>query len=285
LHERLPADPTRLAGVRRTVRAWAVQAALPEDTADDLQLALGEALANAVEHAYAADGSGECEYSATREADGGVRVRVQDAGTWRPPPSDKGHRGRGLELIEALTRDVEVTSDPGAGSGTMVTFRLAPGNGGAGPAMESLRSRGAAPDGVVEAAAAWAATATPAGVSAHEEATGVRWEVTGELDLATVGSVRAALLARLDTLPAGVEADLDLGSITYLASAGVGMVLQLLTEAADRGVRLRLRVGPGTPAARVLALAGVGDPVTGEADHRGADIGRPGTAWSEARIR
>ncbi|MCU1668647.1 MAG: multi-sensor signal transduction histidine kinase [Blastococcus sp.] len=257
LHERLPADPARLAGVRRAVRAWAVQAALPEDTADDLQLALGEALANAVEHAYAANGPGECEYSATREADGSVRVRVQDAGAWRPPPSDKGHRGRGLELIHALALDVQVTSAPAIGFGTTVAFRLAPGD--AGP-VRGLRLRGAPPDASVEGAAVWA-EGTAARVVAHEEASGVRWEVTGELDLATAGSIHAALLAELDTLPAGAAADLDLGSTAYLASAGVGMVLQVLALAADRGVRLRLRAAPGTPSARVLALAGLGDAV------------------------
>src|SRR4051794_8403747 len=50
LEGRLPADPARLAGVRRAVVAWGGTAALPDDTVEDLQLALGEALANAIEH-------------------------------------------------------------------------------------------------------------------------------------------------------------------------------------------------------------------------------------------
>jgi len=52
---------------------------------------------------------------------------------------------------------------------------------------------------------------------------------------------------------------LDLSAVTYLASAGVGMVLQLRAEAADKGIRLRLHAEPGTPSARVIALAGLGD--------------------------
>jgi len=178
-----------------------------------------------------------------------VQVRVQDDGTWRPPPADKGHRGRGLELITALAVDVQVTPRPGPGSGTTVTFRLPPRSDAPAPEV------GAA--GPVEGAAAWAANSGAAQVLTSAEGNVVRWEVTGELDLATVGAVRAALLARLRGLPAGSRVDLDLGSTRYLASAGVGMVLQVLGEAADRAVQVRLRAAPGTPTARVLALAGL----------------------------
>jgi anti-anti-sigma regulatory factor len=60
-------------------------------------------------------------------------------------------------------------------------------------------------------------------------------------------------------VPAGSDVHLDLSAATYLASAGVGMVLQLRAEAADKGIRLRLHAAPGTPSARVIALAGLGD--------------------------
>ena len=45
------------------VVAWGATAALPEDTVEDLQLALGEALANAIEHAYRDQPTGECTYA------------------------------------------------------------------------------------------------------------------------------------------------------------------------------------------------------------------------------
>ncbi|MDP9430596.1 MAG: SpoIIE family protein phosphatase, partial [Actinomycetota bacterium] len=126
----LPADPRRLSGVRRAVAAWTAAAGLPHDTAEDLQLALGEALANAVEHAYAAaaDEAG-CSYRVARDAEGGVRVEVRDTGVWRPPPADRGYRGRGLELISALATDVEVAHAPEA-AGTTVRFRMAPADRG-----------------------------------------------------------------------------------------------------------------------------------------------------------
>ena len=52
LEARFAADPERLGPLRRTVAAWAREAGLGEDVLDDLQLALGEAATNAVEHAY-----------------------------------------------------------------------------------------------------------------------------------------------------------------------------------------------------------------------------------------
>jgi anti-sigma regulatory factor (Ser/Thr protein kinase) len=133
LEARLPADPARLSGVRRAVAAWTATAGVPEEVAEDLQLALGEALANAVEHAYAAggDGAGRCSYRVARDADGGIRVEVRDTGVWRPPPADKGFRGRGLDLIHALGSDVEISHRPGA-TGTSVRFRMPPGGDGTG---------------------------------------------------------------------------------------------------------------------------------------------------------
>ena len=249
LHERLPADPARLRGVRRTVTAWALAAGLPEDGVDDLQLALGEALANAVEHAYAGGGGGDgvgCEYRLERTADGSVDVCVRDEGVWRPAPADRGHRGRGLELITALATDVEVartTGDSGvAGSGTTVRFRFVP--AGPGPADPPVRAR------------------PPAGtqlarVAVHREPGGLRLEFDGEIDLAVAPALRAQALRALEDLPAGRPVVLDLRPVTYLASAGVGLVLELRAWAAARGSTVAITVREGGAPARVLALGGV----------------------------
>ena len=128
LVETCPARPEELAGIRRTVRAWAFAAALDEDTTDDLQLAINEAVANAVEHAYGSGPAGVVHYSVTRAGDGAVDVVVRDEGRWRPPPADSGSRGRGLALIRRLTTDVEV-EHPTADGGTAVRFRLLPAAG------------------------------------------------------------------------------------------------------------------------------------------------------------
>jgi len=123
IEERLPADPRRLATVRRTVRAWSALAALPDERTADLQLLLCEAASNSVEHAYRETEAGEFVYSVRRRADGGIRVAVQDFGRWRPPPADPGYRGRGLALIHNLAEDVSV--DVGD-SGTRVAFTVPP---------------------------------------------------------------------------------------------------------------------------------------------------------------
>ena len=80
LEARLPADPAQLAGARRAVAAWSTAAGLSIDTVEDLQLALGEALANAVEHAYSGGGAGA--------------VRVPGRAGARRQHGRRGHRHR-----------------------------------------------------------------------------------------------------------------------------------------------------------------------------------------------
>jgi anti-anti-sigma factor len=259
----LPPDPDRLAEIRRRVRTWSAGAGLSEAAREDLLLALGEALANAVEHAYSytsdGDRSGECEFLVRREPDGSVHVRVTDGGVWRPPPEDKGHRGRGLELIAALAVDVEVGPAPGPGSGTVISFRLPPvseraeADGSPAPGVRPPR-----PMTAPGSSGVWAGDGVPTRVSASEGRAGLRLEVAGELDLGTTAAVREALLAALRGVPHGATAELDLTPTTYLASAGVGMVLQLIGEAAARGIELRLRSPEGSATARVFALTGLG---------------------------
>lgn len=135
LRLRVPARPDRLAPLRTAVRDWARANALPADLVEDLLLALGEAVANAVEHAYAAPGAGEVECTLSRGVDGAVEVAVRDTGTWRPEPAENGHRGRGLAMIRALAADVVLDHGPG---GTRVGFRVVP-LAGSGPAAAGER--------------------------------------------------------------------------------------------------------------------------------------------------
>jgi anti-sigma regulatory factor (Ser/Thr protein kinase) len=116
-----PATADQLAGIRRAVRAWAQASAMDEDTTDDLLLAVNEAVANAVEHAYGGGPAGVVHYSLARADDGAVRVDIRDEGTWRPPPADSGFRGRGLTLIHKLADDMTVGHEDG---GTTVAFRF-----------------------------------------------------------------------------------------------------------------------------------------------------------------
>lgn len=91
----------------------------------DLQLAVGEAVANGVEHAYgdATDGTVEVEMELRPGRRPAVLVRVADRGAWRPEPESPGFRGRGLLMIERLAQRVQVLGAPGGG--TEVYFEIA----------------------------------------------------------------------------------------------------------------------------------------------------------------
>jgi anti-anti-sigma factor len=253
LGARLLADPAQLSVVRRAVSRWSIACGLDDDLVEDLQLALGEALSNAVEHAYAGGGDGECTYSLARRPDGSVVAEVTDTGAWRPPPADKGYRGRGLELISALAQDVEVVHGAAApgGTGTCVRFRFLPQDG---PADEPARrpSRPAVPIGTAD-------DEHEARVVESRVGAVVQLAVEGTLDIATVGTVTAAVAGRLRELPRRTPVLLDLSPTSYLASAGVGMVLELRARAAELGLTLRVRTEPGSPPDRILTLAGLAD--------------------------
>lgn len=104
-------EPGQLVEVRHQLERWATKAGLRASTVSDLVLASYEALANAAEHAYAARG-GLVDLVAARTTDGRVLVIVSDHGRWRPPPADPGFRGRGLQMITALTRRMQVLPGP-----------------------------------------------------------------------------------------------------------------------------------------------------------------------------
>jgi anti-anti-sigma factor len=264
LATRLPADPAQLAGARRAVAAWATATGLTVDTTEDLQLALGEALANAVEHAYTGGGAGACEYRVARVAGGGVQVEVTDTGTWRPPPADRGFRGRGLELISALAQDVEVVhgADTPTGAGTRVRFRLPAEVVGADDAAEPARPAGPIGSGIDDGLARLVESA---------EDGGVRFVVDGDLDVATAGPIGVQVARRLDELASGLPVVLDLRRTAYLASAGIGMMLEARARAQARGVPFRVRTEPGSAPDRILALTGLAEALPCEAATRSGD--------------
>jgi anti-anti-sigma factor len=195
-------------------------------------------------------------------------VEVVDTGTWRPPPADRGFRGRGLELISALAQDVEIVhgADTASGSGTRVRFRFAP--------VEVDDVSPARPP----APAARVYDDEPARLDEEQDAGGVRLTISGELDLATAGPLGAEVLRRMRAAPAGAPIELDLRPTTYLASAGVGAVLEARAQAAAAGLPFSVRTTEGTAPHRILGLAGLtqllnpGDPVRRDAGHGSAPV-------------
>ncbi|MHA6625172.1 ATP-binding protein [Pseudonocardia sichuanensis] len=129
LRLRCPAALAELRVVRRRVQRWASGHGLPEDVVIDLQLAVGEAVSNGIEHAYTGegprrdDGVGVEVELELRSAGHGrvVAARVADRGRWRPVPADPGYRGRGLALIRKVSRDMRMRRTM---RGTVVTFSI-----------------------------------------------------------------------------------------------------------------------------------------------------------------
>jgi anti-anti-sigma factor len=78
--------------------------------------------------------------------------------------------------------------------------------------------------------------------------------VSGELDLASAEVLRPELLGVLAGLGAA-SATLDLRGTTYLASAGVGLLLEADALARRAGLALRLLVHPGSSVARLLHVS------------------------------
>jgi anti-anti-sigma factor len=236
LRMRLRAEGAQLRTLRATVQAWAGAAGLSDDATYDLQLAVGEAAANAVEHAYRDRPVGSMDVELV-DAPGGVRVRVRDHGSWRPVPDDRGHRGRGLDLIREVGDDVVVAADEN-GAGTEVRFVFS-----TQPAV-AANPTGAPPRQT-------AAPITP--TTLRTEPNGASVEVIGDLDLAGVQAVRAGLLERVRAGTVTV----DLRGTAYLASAGVALMAEADRVARGAGHRLHLVAHPGGAVRRMLELAGI----------------------------
>jgi anti-sigma regulatory factor (Ser/Thr protein kinase) len=101
---------------------------IADDGRDDLVLAVDEAVANVVDHAYAQfDAPGDVAVNAQVEPhpDGGecIVASVTDRGRWRPCPSDSGYRGRGLNLMKCCTDWFTIESGD---TGTRVVMRTSP---------------------------------------------------------------------------------------------------------------------------------------------------------------
>lgn len=120
LNLRRRAVPTVLHEIRNAVVAWAHRCALERDLVDDLELAVNEAVSNAVEHAYPPGERGDVVCELARVDGEAVAVRVRDYGRWRPQAADSGYRGRGLVIIRALGREVTFACN----GGTEVRFRI-----------------------------------------------------------------------------------------------------------------------------------------------------------------
>lgn len=112
----IEAVPQSLAEVRTELRRWLPSVGASEDDTADLLIAVGEAVANSIEHAYGPQGG---TVGIRLEAhEGEVEIGICDKGTWRAPRGT--HRGRGTQLMRQLCDAITIEHDP---TGTCVVLR------------------------------------------------------------------------------------------------------------------------------------------------------------------
>jgi PAS domain S-box-containing protein len=112
----LPAEPASLTGLRRRLARFLHATGASEGEQYEVMLTICEAAGNAIEHAY---GPGDATYEVeVTFASGELVATVRDTGSWRERRDE--HRGRGLNIIEKLMDDVNVTAEA---KGTVVTMR------------------------------------------------------------------------------------------------------------------------------------------------------------------
>lgn len=115
---RLPAAPASAAVARRLAMRYARIAKLDPQRTFDLTIAVGEAVANAVEHAYR--GTHGDFVLRLSWVDGKVFGEVEDLGTWRTS-KPTAERGRGLKILQATTAGLAVNRSD---RGTTVAFSV-----------------------------------------------------------------------------------------------------------------------------------------------------------------
>jgi serine phosphatase RsbU (regulator of sigma subunit)/anti-sigma regulatory factor (Ser/Thr protein kinase) len=116
LATRWPADADALGGLRHLLRRWLAGHGASENEIYDITVAVQEAAANAVEHAYA-PGTAAFSVDAHNE-EGEIVVTVTDRGRWREARGQ--NRGRGFPLMRGLMESVDVQP---ADHGTSVVLR------------------------------------------------------------------------------------------------------------------------------------------------------------------
>ena len=116
----IPAKPAELSGLRTKVRAWLHEHQVSKATLNDVLLAVGEACANSVEHAYQNQPNRIVAVELTLH-DGHLVATIEDYGTWGASTRRKGEGGRGTNIMSTLSSHYERKT---SSAGTVVTMSL-----------------------------------------------------------------------------------------------------------------------------------------------------------------
>ncbi|MDT0275278.1 SpoIIE family protein phosphatase [Blastococcus goldschmidtiae] len=229
----LVAVPASLPGVRRRLSAWLTELGMGENDRVGVMAAVGEACANAAEHAYRGTEPGPMSVRAEVDADGVLSVTIHDDGTWRAPDRDPGDRGRGLLIMRQLVDSVSLDDR----NGTTVTL-----------SMRLRRSPEPEPSS--------AAGADGATVVVDRDGPRPVVRATGAVDESCAGQLRIRLLEA--SHGGTVQVELDLHEVTLFSSAAVRVVLAMARIARDEGWRLIVHAAESGVTRSVLEVSGLG---------------------------
>ena len=118
----LPARARGASEARHRLGGWLQDLNWPRAARADILLAVYEALANVVDHAYPAEVTGRLQLYARQPIEARQRriiAVVTDSGRWTPPRTEPGSRGRGLLMMASCADRLLVQPGPG---GTTVTL-------------------------------------------------------------------------------------------------------------------------------------------------------------------
>jgi anti-sigma regulatory factor (Ser/Thr protein kinase) len=109
---RATGDPSTPKALRHALSAFLNAIDIEPPLRDDIVIAVGEAIANAVEHAYEAKDPGTVELHATTDDDNTLLVDVYDRGAFidRALRED---RGLGLRIVRAIAHAVSIDTEGG----------------------------------------------------------------------------------------------------------------------------------------------------------------------------
>ena len=120
-HRRFPARGEELRDLRASMRGWLDERGVEAPLRHTILLAVGEACANAIEHAYSDSEPGDVRVDMLQSDSGGIFVEVRDSGRFRTASESSSDRGRGTSIMRSLTTDF---SRKAMSTGTVVRFSV-----------------------------------------------------------------------------------------------------------------------------------------------------------------
>jgi anti-anti-sigma factor len=239
----------QLAALRADLRAWLHRAGATEGEAGDVLIAVGEACANAIEHA-GADPQSTIDVRGQLVGREAV-LRICDHGQWRAAAA-RSERGHGLRLMRVLMDAIDIAA---VHDGTQVELRRRLSSRGGAPAATEQDDAKATP-GAGEDGSTGAARATVS-FAREREVTVARLE--GEVDLVGVAALGRTLTDAARAGDRGLVLDMD--GVGYLDSAGLHLLHDTARTLSARGQSLRVVVARDAELARLLELVDIAQSV------------------------